>query len=89
MLLTSAQTLMGVGLLLTLRFPRWGAWTLLGLFSVQFLIVGVHGRMVISGVYLAIAVVLMIRNARLLGPTLMAPFRSRPVPEPTPGHAGS
>lgn len=34
--LTAAQTLMGVTLLLGLRFQRWTAWALLGLFVVQF-----------------------------------------------------
>ena len=32
--LTAAQTVMGVTLLLGLRFQRWAAWTLLGLFLV-------------------------------------------------------
>jgi cation:H+ antiporter len=89
MLLTAAQTLMGVGLLLTLRFPRWGAWALLLLFSVQFLVIGVHGRLIISGVYLAIAVVLFVRNRRLVWPTLTAPFRREPAPEPAPGPASA
>jgi hypothetical protein len=35
-LLTATQTLLGVAALLALRFPRWAAWTLLGLFAIQF-----------------------------------------------------
>ena len=35
-LLTAAQTLFGVAVLLTLRFPRWLAVTLLGLFALQY-----------------------------------------------------
>ena len=34
--LTIAQTLMGIAVLVSLRFPRWAAWTLLALFAVQF-----------------------------------------------------
>ena len=33
MLLIATQTLMGVAILLALRFPRWGAWALLGLMA--------------------------------------------------------
>ena len=40
---------MGVAILLALRFPRWGAWTLLGLFAVQFAIVDTTGRLLLCG----------------------------------------
>ena len=47
-LLTATQTLMGVAVLLALRFPRWAALALLGLFAVQFAIPGTEGRLVLS-----------------------------------------
>jgi cation:H+ antiporter len=39
-LLTAAQTLLGIAALLALRFPRWLAFTLLGLFAVQYALPG-------------------------------------------------
>ena len=53
--LTAAQTLMGVTLLLGLRFQRWAAWALLGLFVVQFPLTSTEGRLALSGVYAVIA----------------------------------
>ena len=53
--LTAAQTLMGVTLLLGLRFQRWAAWALLGLFVVQFPLTSTDGRLALSGVYGVIA----------------------------------
>ena len=44
-LLTATQTLLGVAILLALRFPRWAAYTLFGLFAVQFFIPGLYGRL--------------------------------------------
>ena len=75
--LTAAQTLMGVTLLLGLRFQRWTAWTLLGLFVVQFPLTSTEGRLVLSGVYAVIAVVAVVRYRRELLPTLAAPFAGR------------
>jgi cation:H+ antiporter len=75
--LTAAQTLMGVTLLLGLRFQRWTAWTLLGLFVVQFPLTSTEGRLVLSGVYAVIAVVALLRHRRELLPTLSAPFAGR------------
>jgi cation:H+ antiporter len=43
-LLTAAQTLLGVAALLSLRFPRWLGFTLLGLFGVQYAVPGQAGR---------------------------------------------
>jgi cation:H+ antiporter len=85
-LLTATQTMMGVAVLLVLRFPRWAAYTLFGLFAVQFVIPGMHGRLIISAVYAAIALALLIVHRRQIVPTLTPPFRSvRPVvaAEPT------
>ena len=82
-LLTATQTLMGVAVLLALRFPRWAALALLGLFAVQFAIPGTEGRLVLSAAYAMIAIGLLLRHRRLIVPTLAAPFRRTPsVAEP-------
>jgi cation:H+ antiporter len=77
MVLTAAQTVMGVALLLGLRLRRWAAWALLGLFVVQFPITSTEGRMLLSAVYAVVAVVALIVNRRQLVPTLLAPFAGR------------
>jgi cation:H+ antiporter len=77
-LLTAAQTLLGVAALLTLRFPRWLAFTLLGLFAVQYALPGQAARYVVSAVYGSIAVAALARNRRYILPTLVAPFRRTP-----------
>ncbi|MEV6863637.1 sodium:proton exchanger [Streptosporangium subroseum] len=74
-LLTATQTLLGVAALLALRFPRWAAWTLLGLFAVQFALPGQTARYALCGIYLVIALAALIRNRRHILPTLLAPFR--------------
>lgn len=79
--LTAAQTLMGVAILLSLRFHLWAAAALLGLFAVQFAIPGTEGRLILSGVYAVVAAVLFVVHRRRLWPTLSAPFRRRPVPD--------
>jgi cation:H+ antiporter len=80
-LLTATQTLMGVAILLVLRFPHWAAYTLFGLFAVQFFIPGMSGRLVISAVYAVIALALLVVHRHQIVPTLTAPFRPvRPVP---------
>ncbi len=75
--LTAAQTLMGVTLLLGLRFRRWKAWALLGLFVVQFPLTSTEGRLLLSGVYGVVAVVALVLHRRELLPTLSAPFGGR------------
>lgn len=91
-LLTATQTMMGVALLLALRFHRAAACTLLGLFVVQFPIASTHGRLLLCAVYTVVAVAAMIRYRRHLAATLRAPFFAtairhsghphHPVPEP-------
>lgn len=73
-LLTASQTLMGVALILALRFSRASAWALLGLFIVQFPLTSTQGRLVLCGVYGVIAVGGLIVNRRQLVATLQAPF---------------
>jgi cation:H+ antiporter len=75
-LLTATQTLMGLGLILALRFPRWGALTLFGLFAVQFALPGTTARLILSGIYAVIAICLFIAHRRQILPTLAAPFRA-------------
>jgi cation:H+ antiporter len=84
--LTAGQALLGVAALLTLRFPRWLACTLLGLFAVQYAVPGQSGRYLLAAVYGAIALIALIRNRRHILPALAAPFRSLPgsPPEPAP-----
>jgi cation:H+ antiporter len=77
MVLTAVQTLMGVALVAGLRFRRWAAWALLGLFVVQFLITSTEGRVLLSAAYAAVAVVALVVNRRQLVPTLLAPFAGR------------
>jgi cation:H+ antiporter len=73
-LLTATQTLMGVALILGLRFRGTAAWALLVLFVVQFAIVSTQGRLVLSGIYVLVAVAGLIVNRRYLLATVRAPF---------------
>jgi hypothetical protein len=84
-LLTASQALLGVAALLTLRFPRWLACTLLGLFAVQYAVPGQSGRYLLAAVYGAIALVALIRNRRNILPALAAPFRALRSSSPGPG----
>ncbi|WP_433557518.1 sodium:proton exchanger [Pseudonocardia xinjiangensis] len=77
-LLTAAQTLLGIAALLALRFPRWLAFTLLGLFALQFVFPGQQARYVLCGLYGALAITALVRNRRHILPTLAAPFRAGP-----------
>ncbi len=79
-LLTATQTLLGLAVLLSLRFPRWAAWTLLGLFAVQFAVPGQTGRYVLCGIYLVLAVIALIRNRQYVVPTITSPFRRTEKP---------
>ncbi|OBH76470.1 sodium:proton exchanger [Mycobacterium mantenii] len=73
-LLTATQTMMGVALILALRFHRATACTLLGLFVVQFPIFSTQGRLLLCGAYTAVAVVGLILNRRHIAATIRAPF---------------
>ncbi|MGH3596595.1 MAG: sodium:proton exchanger, partial [Mycobacterium sp.] len=64
-------------LVLGLRFHRWAAWALLGLFVVQFPITSTDGRVLLSGAYAAVAAVALACNRHQLAPTLLAPFAGR------------
>ena len=54
-LLAATLTLLGIAALLALRFPRWAACALLGLFAVQFALPGQTARYVLCGIYTAVA----------------------------------
>ncbi len=73
-LLTATQTMMGVALILALRFQRGTACALLGLFVAQFPIASTHGRLLLCGSYTAVAIVGLIINRRHLAATVRAPF---------------
>lgn len=73
-LLTATQTMMGVAMILALRFHRHTAWALLALFMVQFPITSTEGRLILCGVYAAIAIAGLVINRRHVLPTLRAPF---------------
>ena len=75
-LLTATQTLMGVALILALRFSRTSAWLLLGLFVIQFAVPGTMGRLAISALYGVIALGAFIKQRDHIMPTLRAPFPS-------------
>lgn len=73
-LLTATQTMMGIALILALRFHRHTAWMLLALFMIQFPITSTHGRMILCGVYGVLAVVGLVVNRKHLLATVRAPF---------------
>lgn len=81
-LLTATQTLLGVAALLALRFPRWAAWTLLALFTVQFAFPGQTARYVLAALYTALAIAALIHNRHHIVATLAAPFRRHPSTNP-------
>ena len=85
-LLTATQTLMGVALILALRFRRAAAWALLGLFLVQFPIDSTHGRLLLCGIYTAVAVAAVIINRRHLAATMWAPFVGTAIRHGGPPH---
>lgn len=75
MLLTATQTLLGIALVLSLRFSRRSAWLLLVLFAVQFPLTGTTPRLILSGVYAAIALVAFVVQRRHLLPLVSAVWR--------------
>jgi cation:H+ antiporter len=85
-LLTATQTMMGVALIMGLRFHRATAWVLLGMFVVQFPIASTHGRLLLCGIYTAVAVVGLLVNRRHLAATLRAPFFATATRHSGPPH---
>ncbi|GIT78576.1 sodium/calcium exchanger family protein [Leifsonia sp. LS1] len=73
--LTATQTLLGVAMLLSLRFSGRWATALFVLFAATFVFTGTEARWIVSGVYAVLAVALFAFQWRRLWPTLRAPFR--------------
>ncbi|WP_051215540.1 sodium:proton exchanger [Granulicoccus phenolivorans] len=92
--LTGTQTLMGVAIIIALRFHRWSAIALAAIFAVQFFVTDTTGRYLLSGVQVAIAVVALIIHRHDILPTLAAPFRraasfQAPAGTPAPSAVGA
>ncbi len=86
MLLTATQTLMGIALIFALRFSRGSAWLLLALFVVQFPITSTGGRLILSGIYGAVALAAFVVHRRHLLATLAAPWRGTATIHAGPVH---
>uniref|UniRef100_A0A942Y9H6 Sodium/calcium exchanger membrane region domain-containing protein n=1 Tax=Neobacillus citreus TaxID=2833578 RepID=A0A942Y9H6_9BACI len=77
--LTASQTVLGVAIIIALRFHRWSAIALVALFAVQFVVTDTTGRWVLSAVHLVAAAVVFWVHRREVVPTLRAPFRRAQV----------
>ncbi|WP_231735109.1 sodium:proton exchanger [Microbacterium hominis] len=73
--LTATQTLLGVAIILALRFHLWSALSLAALFAVQFFVTDTGGRYVLSAIQASAAIVVLFVHRRHLLVTLSAPFR--------------
>lgn len=76
--LTASQTVMGVAIIIALRFHRWSAIALLAIFAIQFAVTDTTGRYILSGIQILIAVIALVIHRHDVLPTLAAPFRRRP-----------
>jgi cation:H+ antiporter len=76
-LLTATQALLAVAIVLDLRFRRREALALLVLFLAQFPFPSTSVRLFFSAVYLAAAIVLLVRHRRNIGQTVEAITSSR------------
>jgi len=73
--LTATQTLLGVAMLIGLRFSgRWAA-ALFVLFAASFVFTSTEARWIVSAIYAVLALALFARRAALLPRTFAAPFR--------------
>lgn len=73
--LTATQTLLGVAIIIALRFHWWSALGLAALFAVQFFVTDTTGRYVLSAIHVVLALGFFIAHRRDIVPTLTAPFR--------------
>ncbi|MGC2938958.1 sodium:proton exchanger [Brevibacterium sp. FAM 24638] len=85
--LTATQTILGVAIILALRFHWAPALGLAGLFGLQFFVTDTSGRYVLSAIQAILAIVFLILHRGDILPTLAAPFR-RP-PRETAGESGT
>jgi cation:H+ antiporter len=74
-MLTASQTVLGVAIIIALRFHRWSAIALAALFAVQFFVTDTQGRWILSIVHVVVAVVVFWIHRRDIVPTILAPFR--------------
>ena len=79
--LTATQSLLGVALILGLRFHWAAALGLAGLFGLQFIVTDTSGRYVLCAIQAGLALVFLLIHARDILPTLRAPF-ARTAPPP-------
>lgn len=75
--LTATQTLLGVAIILALRFHLWSAIGLAALFAVQFVVTDTSGRWILSIIHAVAALAFLVAHRRDIAPTLAAPFRSQ------------
>lgn len=81
--LTATQTVLGVAIIIGLRFHRSAAIALAALFAVQFFVTDTTGRYVLSAVHLIAAVPFLWIHRHDIVPTLAAPFRPEKHPLPS------
>lgn len=85
-LLTAAQALLATAVLIDLTMSAWEAGALFVLFALQFPFPQTEVRLVFSGVYLAVAILLFLRHRRALAPVFRSlwrlPRRQRALPAP-------
>ncbi len=72
--LTTAQTLLGVAILLALRWGAFSAVLMFGLFLVS-VIPDQEYRNILGALHMAVAIFYFYKNRKLIVPTLKAPFR--------------
>jgi DNA-binding beta-propeller fold protein YncE len=65
--------MMGVAMILALRFHRYTAWALMAMFVIQFPLTSAHGRFILAGCYGAVTAVALLVNRRHLWGTLCGP----------------
>ncbi|WP_232623783.1 sodium:proton exchanger [Brevibacterium casei] len=73
--LTATQTILGVAIILALRFHWIPAVGLAALFGIQFFVTDTTGRYVLSAIQVVLAIIFLILHRKDIIPTLAAPFR--------------
>ncbi|WP_169250786.1 sodium:proton exchanger [Brevibacterium sp. 'Marine'] len=76
--LTATQTILGVAIILALRFHWAPALGLAALFGLQFFVTDTSGRYILSAIQAVLAIVFLILHRGDILPTLAAPFRRPP-----------
>ena len=83
--LTATQTMLGIAIILALRFHWASAVGLAALFAVQFAVTDTTGRYVLSVIHLVAAIGFFIAHRHAIVDTMRAPFtRVRPSDTPAP-----